>query len=267
MLIHNSMMALKGKNNVTGQNTGDVGDSMFYSGILESVGFQLAGICFCFSTYGRPWRHVSYVDKHDGDTFSRDQLLGYLHHCVARNDKGGLERLLDYYSSCGKDLCAGTSPDGRGKIRLSTWPIVGVACKVLGLKVPWQSYILSWCVGFIFLMEAFFTPVGYQKHLISQKIWFYMRTKRVTLLMRLTAWILSKQQPKNLWFQALTAVLLGRRADLILTSYELERYAARFRGESTGHYWVFGSKLEQKHLDSPCMWDIEFLRRFIAMHL
>jgi hypothetical protein len=247
------MMALKGKNNVTGQNTGDVGDSMFYSGILESVGFVLTGICFSFSHYGRPWRHVSYVDKHDSDTFSRDQLLGYLHHCVARNDKEGLRRLLDYYRYTG-DLCAGSSPDGRGKIRLSTWAIVGEVCKVLSLPVPWQYYLLSWCSG-------------YQKHLISQKIWLYVRMKKCSLLMKITAYLLYRQQPRNLWFKALQAALWNRRADLILTEYELERYAARFRGETTGAYWVWGGKMESKHLENPCLWDIEFLRRFIKLYL
>jgi hypothetical protein len=85
--------------------------------------------------------------------------------------------------------------------------------------------------------------------------------------MKITAYLLYRQQPRNLWFKALQAALWNRRADLILTEYELERYAARFRGETTGAYWVWGGKMESKHLENPCLWDIEFLRRFIKLYL
>lgn len=268
MLKKDRMMAFSGSNNVTGDDDGDVGDSMFYTGILTSVGADLPGAWDCVSAEGRAYRHVSYFEVDEEDTFSRDQLLGLLHWCISYRTGSLLSNFLAHYRKTG-DMCEGTSTDGRGKIRPSTWLKVGAACRHLKIPTPWMYFLLYLFMGILLTIEALTTPLGYQQHLVSQSIWLYKRTHQDGPFVRLAARILAWRTPGNLWFRALYQHMTDDKAGLAETDFDVNQLARKLAvsDDTTGLYWLWGSKMESKHLKSPCGWDFWFLRRFIQKAL
>jgi hypothetical protein len=196
--VSEGMAAFPGRNNITKELTGDVGDSMCFNGFSMLYGRvgKMSDVYKSVTEAGRPYRHPSYVDKDTNNSFSRDQYIGLMEASVASGDKSLLRKVWNYYKKTGK-IC----PDGDA-CNMTT-SLLLLSKQVLGdsfNKVEESSD--EW----VLQTEASSVPVGYQLGLVSRKLMLKAMTNNLTKAYGLAAKTAKNRAPRNLWFRTMNFV-------------------------------------------------------------
>jgi hypothetical protein len=191
-----------GSNNVDHRLHCDVGDGAAESGFLTLVGaFDKEQEIFnslklSFNSEDRPFRAPSYVDKDTVNTFSRDQLLGFMQATVAGLPKEYLKKILDYNSKTGA-MC----PESQ-------------ACLITpGLKII-SKYILRENVTDIekiteaaeVKIESITVPMNYRADLVMKRIFLMAKLDKLNTTHAKAAKLIYDRAPLNLWFKTVYGI-------------------------------------------------------------
>lgn len=200
-------VAFPRNNNVDGRPNCDVGDSMLFTGTLLSTKpwemFQQMqdAIAGSILTSGKPHRAPSYAKvDYAGDSFSRDQMLGFLHYLVTTKDQESAKLVINYLKNHNNQLCPGAS-DGRCDMTLGLKAITDDVYQYIGLGA--QYNVNRDLDDNTTLTEARYADVGYPMNLVSQKIFLRVRMNELNSMHSLAAKALADRQPNNMWFQFL----------------------------------------------------------------
>lgn len=187
-------------NNIDGRPNCDTGDGASESGFLTLVGNFLqendmfTALSSSINSNNQPFRSPSYVDKDLENSFSRDQLLGFIEATYAGlSPQSGLSRITDYVRRTGK-LCSNAT-DSRCDMSDSMWILVKDA---LGEAV---SDVERWKDETVLNAEASTVPLNYQANLVSRKIFLKAIGNKLTQGYAHAAMLLNKRAPSNLWIK------------------------------------------------------------------
>jgi hypothetical protein len=192
-----------GPNNIDGRPNCDVGDAAAESGFLTLVGnFQQEQGIFnamklSFASDDRPYRAPSYVGKDGSNTFSRDQLLGFIQATIAGLPvQDGLERIMNYHDKTGA-MC----PDSQ-----ACWITPGLKVIVkyaMGKSVNAAEKLVESSET---LIEAQTVPMNYRADLVMKRIYTIVKLGKLTTTHAKAAKTVYEKAPNNIWFKTVYGI-------------------------------------------------------------
>jgi len=196
-------------NNLTGEQHCGTGDSMLGTGIyvtgatpfIDNKETLFQGVRDSINEEGRAYRSPQYKVTPDpsGDSYSRDQLTGFLLYLIESRDVATAERVWKYYKKHDYVMCPDDT-DGRCTITPNMMALISDTWKHLGLS---REAVMTFNRGLdesSLRVQAKAAPTGYPLHLISLNIWLRYKTGNLTKSYADTATVLKNRQPNNLWF-------------------------------------------------------------------
>jgi hypothetical protein len=157
-------------NNYISKGDCDQGDVMAFAGYLclagERTGCNTAKDSF--GVDGKGWRNPKHESLGDGNSFSRDMLLGALYYFAATKDTQTEANFRSYVKSTGK-LCDDAT-DNRCEMTPGMWGLWGEVAKYIGNE-PTDTMKLNMLVDDkqIYL-QSLTSPAGYQRELVAMEI-------------------------------------------------------------------------------------------------
>lgn len=178
----------------------DTGDATLFNGLLCRSGDMKActAVAKAQSDTGQWFRSEFYVDKHLGDSFSRDMAKGVLLYLIKTKDTVRAEKWLKFIDKNG--LCKDDS-DGRCTIVPAFWGLIKVVWEYIGLEPNTKMILGNFGDDTALVASARLTPPGFGLHLeaVNLDIRSYIGTNDT--LNGVVAEIMHSRQPDNPYFR------------------------------------------------------------------
>lgn len=175
----------------------DQGDVMAFAGYLclsgEQKGCETAKASF--GVDGRGWRNPRHEPLGDGNSFSRDMLIGALYYFAATKDVQTEANLRAYVKANGR-LCDDAT-DSRCEMTPGMWGLWGEVAKHIG-NAPNDTMRANMLVDDKQIyIQSLSSPSGYQRELVAMEIVLRRYMNRSTKLLEVAAEELYKKEPNN----------------------------------------------------------------------
>jgi hypothetical protein len=148
----------------------DQGDTIAFAGYLclaeEQIGCDTAKASF--GVDGRGWRNPKHEPLADGNSFSRDMLLGALYYFTATKDVQAEANLRSYVKSTGR-LCEDAT-DNRCEMTPGMWGLWGEVAKYIGNEPTDTMKVNMFVDDKQIYLQSLTSPAGYQRELVAMEI-------------------------------------------------------------------------------------------------
>ena len=223
------------KNNIDGRLKCDTGDGMYRQGWAIGIGAHgdFQSIMNSISEDGRPWRSPSYVNKDKSDSFSRDQLLGFLLATAKTGNTEPLAKVYKYFKANNYKMC---KPDTDGKCNITDFFHVTMA-KLLGEKVNPLSVT---AITRTMLIEAKVVTSGYTTTLIADKIYLLSLLGYSDTNMMEAATKIHSNYPSNIWYNTVYHLTTLQNSDFNKPAAQL--LACMKQWKTPGNDWAWNTE-------------------------
>lgn len=243
------------------------GDTLLFAGLISSVSlYGSPTIHGSQDGLGRLWRSPARVGKEGSDTFSRDQLLGFLTYCVTHPSAIYTFSNFMSYLRTHKYKLTPKSSDGRNELRLTTKAALYRVADSLGSagEVPSHWYLYTFVDKLGHVASAAFSKLGYRVHLAVINAYLNVLQGEDGFLDSLIFKVAHRRDPKNPFYFYLaygcTQELMG------ILEKEFLR-AKEGVGKTPSRYWAWERDFAQDPLAEPLVWDWFFLFSLISKDL
>lgn len=181
----------------------DQGDAMAFAGYLclagDEVGCRTAHDSFGLD--GRGWRNPKHEPLGDGNSFSRDMLLGALYYFAAPKDTQTEANLRAYVRATGR-LCDDAT-DNRCEMTPGMWGLWGEVARYIGNE-PTDTMKANMLIDDkqIYL-QSLTSPAGYQRELVAMEILLRRHMSRDSRLLQWASAELFKKNADNPLYEML----------------------------------------------------------------
>jgi hypothetical protein len=157
-------------NNYISKGDCDQGDVMAFAGYLclagEMTGCNTAKDSFGID--GKGWRNPKHESLGNGNSFSRDMLLGALYYFVATKDIQTEANFRAYVKRTGK-LCDDAT-DNRCEMTPGMWGLWGEVAKYIGSEPTDTMKLNMFIDDKQIYLQSLTSPAGYQQELVAMEI-------------------------------------------------------------------------------------------------
>jgi hypothetical protein len=175
----------------------DQGDVLAYAGYLclvgEEIGCRTAHDSF--DEEGRAWRNPKHEALGDGNSFSRDMLLGALYYFAATKDIETEAKFRKYVKDNG--LLCPDAIDNRCEITPGMWGLWGEVSKYMGVNPTNTMKINMYVDDKQLYLQSLVSPSGYQRELIAMELVLRRYVKRDSKLLQWASSELYKKEAEN----------------------------------------------------------------------
>ena len=148
----------------------DQGDVLAYAGYLclvgEEIGCRTAHDSF--DEEGRAWRNPKHEPLGDGNSFSRDMLLGALYYFTATKDTETEAKFRKYVKDNGI-LCPDAT-DNRCEMTPGMWGLWGEVSRYIGVEPNTTMKVNMFVDDKQMYLQSIVSPSGYQRELVAMEI-------------------------------------------------------------------------------------------------
>jgi len=199
------------KNNIDGREHCDNGDGAYDLGLsilLGNIG-DVNNFANFFNEQGQPFRAPSYVNKSTSNSFSRDQLTGFIAGATKTKNLTYLLKLKNYIDKNSK-LCPDAT-DNRCDLNPAMYVLMTDA-----LGLPVTKFERGLTDDSLFL-DSQIVPGNYRAMLLAYQLFIKIEQGKVSQANKNAAASLSIRFPNNLMFKTLDAVMNKKSYDPIIS--------------------------------------------------
>lgn len=175
----------------------DQGDVLAYAGYLclvgEEIGCRTAHDSF--DEEGRAWRNPKHEPLGDGNSFSRDMLLGALYYFTATKDTETEAKFRKYVKDNGI-LCPDAT-DNRCEMTPGMWGLWGEVSRYIGVEPNTTMKVNMFVDDKQMYLQSIVSPSGYQRELVAMEILLRSFMARNSTLLNWAAEELYKKEQEN----------------------------------------------------------------------